>query len=127
MPITRQQFELGIDDIVKRVMEQLARYLSEHRDQAYSREELGLFLGFVDPNLGDQFGVDKAMAYLGLAGVKDNRDSYWDKLAAALDHLVASKVVQEREIGGVFYYAIGDRPFAESLSGSADIQPEKES
>jgi hypothetical protein len=40
MPLTKRQFELGIDEEGEDWMRQVYRLLAEHRDLAYSSEEL---------------------------------------------------------------------------------------
>lgn len=40
MPLTRRQFELGIDEEAEGWMRQLYQFLSDHRDLAYSSDEL---------------------------------------------------------------------------------------
>ncbi len=40
MPITRRQFELGIDDCIAHYMELAHTLLAEHREQAFTFEEI---------------------------------------------------------------------------------------
>ena len=40
MPLTKRQFDLGIDEEGEELMRQVYRLLAEHRDLAYSFEEL---------------------------------------------------------------------------------------
>ena len=40
MPITKRQFELGIDDEIELLMVKLYEYLDAHRDVAFSASEL---------------------------------------------------------------------------------------
>jgi len=40
MPITRRQFELGIDDSMAEIMLKIHSYLAEHHDQAFTANEI---------------------------------------------------------------------------------------
>ncbi len=40
MPITRKQFEIGIDPKIEEWMEKIRAFLSEHKDEAFNANEL---------------------------------------------------------------------------------------
>jgi len=40
MPITRRQFELGVDAEIEGWMDKIHNFLSEHKDEAFNSEEL---------------------------------------------------------------------------------------
>lgn len=79
MPITRRQFELGIDDVQEQWMVTISRFLEDNKNQAFSLQELGQALG--------------------LFGRPDH--------LYALNRLVELGVASEREVAGVVYYATG--------------------
>jgi len=45
MPITRKQFELGIDAEIESYMKRIHDFLAQHRDEAFTLSELGQALG----------------------------------------------------------------------------------
>ena len=82
MPITKRQFELGIDDDVQRRMQEIYALLVSDREVAYSFEEL--FQSFI----GDAYmSADRA------------------KLQRALDVLVEIGAVDKRWVTDTAYYA----------------------
>ena len=52
MPITRRQFELGINEQVEEVMKAVGEFLGAHPQEAFDQEELAFALGVVDENDG---------------------------------------------------------------------------
>lgn len=51
MPITKRQFDLGIDNVVQEWMERVYDHLRAHRDQAFSLDDLaGFFQPKADPS-----------------------------------------------------------------------------
>lgn len=50
MPITRRQFELGINNEIDALMERIYNFLDAHRDLAYNQGELEKEVGGEDPN-----------------------------------------------------------------------------
>lgn len=45
MPITREQFELGIDSRIESQMREIHSFLAKHRDEAFTLTELGRACG----------------------------------------------------------------------------------
>ncbi len=82
MPLTKRQFELGIDSEAEDWMRQAYRLLIEHRDLAYSAHELEQAI------LGIEESFDKV-----------------NKLNRALDVLAEIGAVDKGEVEGTEYYA----------------------
>jgi hypothetical protein len=57
MPLSKRQFDLGVDDEGEEWMRQAYRLLAEHRDLAYSAEELE------DTILGDEVPSSKSQKF----------------------------------------------------------------
>jgi hypothetical protein len=100
MPITRRQFDLGIDSEVEAVMKRVVDYLKGGRDQAFTPEELweGCY-GPRPPQSTVFYPVDE-------------RESYF---FYALQRLVDLRVVEERVLGSAQYYAVGHVPLDVAL------------
>ena len=88
MPITRKQFELGIDSEIEEWMKKIHSFLSEHKDQAFSEGELRESLGLKLPT-----PVKEIKAF-----------------EAALDKIVGLGVAEERLILDKSYYSQGRKP-----------------
>ena len=80
MPITRRQFEAGIDNRIEERIRQIHTYLAENRDQAFTAEELE-------------------------SAVLGGSWTYEDAFRAALQKLVEMSAVELRRIGNEAYYA----------------------
>ena len=81
MPLSRRQLELGIDSEAEEWMRQAYRLLAEHRDLAYSTEELQETILGVDVGNGKRIkfsAVLDILAETGAAdkGVVDDTDYY---------------------------------------------------
>lgn len=83
MPITKLQFEMGIDGGIEALMVALYDFLDEHQDTAYSEEELYR-----------QFGVKDPGTYID--------SSYLD---IALQKVVETGAVEARSVANSIYYA----------------------
>lgn len=92
MPITRRQFELGIDHQLEEYMRRIYDLLQAHEDEAYSAEELGAELGLTEFDLTD-----------------------WQRLNKALERLVAHDVTSERRVLDKRYYATGHNSLSSVL------------
>ncbi len=81
MPITRKQFELGVDEEITDFMRKIHGFLSVHKNEAYNIDEISnMVLGGPNP-------------FITL------------KIRRALDKLVEIDAVQERTIKDNKYYA----------------------
>ena len=80
MPITRKQFELGIDEDIEEWMKKIHEFLSEKNDQAFNISEVL-----------EQFEVREA--------------SEKHKVELALDKLVEMRSIGERMIKYTTYYS----------------------
>ncbi len=83
MPITRKQFVIGIDPKIEEWMKKIHSFLSQHKDAAFTREEL--------------WGALQVQ-------VKPEEWEAWD---TALDKLTELKAVGKGIIRGTDYYAYG--------------------
>ena len=83
MPITKLQFEMGIDGGIETLMVALYDFLEEHLDTAYSEEELY-----------QQFGVTKPGSYIDTS-----------HLDIALQKIVETGAVEARSVANSIYYA----------------------
>jgi hypothetical protein len=79
MPITRRQFDLGIDESVEEVTREIHRFLSSRRTQAFSRDEL-------------------------LAAIL-NQEPSARHVDSAIEKLVEIRAMDLREVRGERYYA----------------------
>ena len=94
MPITRKQFELGIDDVVEAWMRKVHAVLSEDRNSAFTQSELRKALA---RDLGEFYNVSPEMA------LKLYRPE--EPLILALEKLVALGSADARVVRGKKYYA----------------------
>ena len=78
MPITRRQFELGIDDETEGLMVKIYDFLEGHRDVAFNREEVAKEAGVKDIHYGR---LTSALGALQSVGVLQSRfaatDTYY--------------------------------------------------
>ena len=82
MPISRKQFERGIDPQVEELMGKINHFLSGHRDEAFDSSEL----------------LEAAM---GSSREKDKLDAFNE----ALMKLIEMEMVEKKAIGGIDYYS----------------------
>jgi Fe2+ or Zn2+ uptake regulation protein len=80
MPLTKRQFELGIEHQTEGWMQKIYQLLSEDRDHAYSSREI----------------LEKLRGRSHVSAVK---------LPRALEVLVGIGAVETREVDGTYYYA----------------------
>lgn len=73
MPLTRRQFELGIDEESEQWMRQVYRSLADHRDLAYSAAELYQEVVGESTDLTKETKFDHALFILGEIGGVDVR------------------------------------------------------
>ena len=92
MPITRKHFELGIDMTTAEWMRKTYDYLAQHKDEAFTTEELGQALGLL--TLPGGLLIDEG------AGV----------FSDALDKLAELEAAEKRLIRGTAYYSLGPMP-----------------
>lgn len=101
MPITRQQFELGIDRTLEELMEKIHAYLAEHRQEAFARDELTCLV------------LGRPSAYDSLTSPKEpvGPDEFQrlrkedEAFGTALDKLVSMDSVAEKKIRDRYYYS----------------------
>lgn len=120
MPITRKQFELGIDLDVEQVMEALSGFLMDHPEEAYTSGELW-----------DRFRESSAfqslwenyVSHRALSEIAEGlmRQLFEDNEARqifdyGLQVLVDRAVVFERAVRAVHYYSVGPRSLDEVLN-----------
>ncbi len=94
MPLTKRQFELRVDEEGETWMRQIYDLLAEHRDLAYSTEELR------ETFLGDEPDMFKVEPDLAEEYTQKER-----KLNRVLDVLVGIGAVDQRDVAGTDYYA----------------------
>ena len=82
MPITRRQFELGIDDEAEGLMVKIYDFLEGHRDVAFNREEIAKEIGL--------------------------KDIHYGRFASALGALQVIRALQSRYAGLDTYYAFDE-------------------
>ncbi|MCZ6615397.1 MAG: hypothetical protein O6920_06425 [Chloroflexi bacterium] len=73
MPITKRQFELGINLDVEEWMEKIYDHLAEHKDEAYSSDELASVLG-VESDFRAREIIGHALVVLAQLGAVDIRE-----------------------------------------------------
>ena len=106
MPITKLQFELGINEEIEAVMRKIASFLEQHKDEAYNLEELWQ----------EEFGSASLPSVAAFHAVYPYEPHlYRDesvpleqrRFIYALNKLLDHGVVQQREVSDVLYYSIG--------------------
>ena len=110
MPLTKLQFEMGIDGGVESLMVALYDFLIEHQDTAYAEEELY-----------QQFGVADPGTYIDTS-----------HLDIALQKVVETGAVEARSVANSTYYAFHQeidkanwKPIADSDDeGEGNSEPE---
>jgi hypothetical protein len=86
VPITRKQFELGIDnEEIIEVMKKIYAFLTEHKDQAFIKEEIRELSGFFALKTHASFDE-------------------------ALEKLVEQRAAEAKRIKAKTYYSYGDKP-----------------
>ena len=103
MPITRRQFELGIDDTLVSWMTRLHAFLSENRQQAYTQGEITNALA----DDIEAFHRERRVA-MGLSPDEVAIRSGSPPIGEALDKLSELGVVSVRRIATGQYYAYLD-------------------
>lgn len=107
MPLTRKQFELGIDRQIEESMSRIYSYLSLHKEEAFTEEELAAGLGVKEPS--------KPMSgdFNALNSYRKAYEEYGERLRLlnkALGKLIEIGVVESAEVRASIYYAVGSRP-----------------
>jgi len=104
MPITRRQFEMGIDNRIEEWMEKIRAYLCEHRDEAFAKEELRKYFSTTLVESLDE-------RYQRIMQHNKNMDAFnflsdeWSAFESALSKLFEIRDIEEREIRDVIYYS----------------------
>ena len=93
MPITRKQFEQGIDEVIEQWIVRVHALLSDHRDEAYNEDELKAAFASVLPS-----------AVGTLRDITQRRESQ-HPLKAALATLLERDAIDVRIIADTPYYA----------------------
>lgn len=88
MPITRKHFELGIDTKIEQWMKKIHSFLTEHKDAAFTADELWKTLYGEGPWLTWEY----------------------EAFEKALDKLVEVEAAEKRLILDVAYYSLGSMP-----------------
>ena len=104
MPITRKQFDMGIDQRTEEWMEKIRTFLTEHKDEAFTREEIRQ--NYHKDLL--ELLTDQQKEFLKLRGGNDPFTVLSDESSAfnaALEKLVEMDEVEERRIRGEDYYS----------------------
>lgn len=102
MPITRKQFDLGIDAELESWMRRMSDFLVQHQEEAFSLDELG--------------GALEAGGWNSLDFDFKPLSSQRQRFELALRRLVDLDVVSERVVAGVHYYAAGRRSLSDVLA-----------
>jgi len=100
MPITRRQFELGVDPHTEEWMRKIYQFLSERQKEAFTREELE-----------EALSVPKRPHVIGLSISEDlpKINEIRSSFADALSTLEEVRGAEKRSIGGELYYSFGIR------------------
>ena len=96
MPLTKRQFELRVDEEGESWMRQIYDLLAEHRDLAYSAEEIRETL------LGPTSSATGTAP--GFPSFSDAADAQ-QRVNRVLDVLVGIGAVDQRDVAGTDYYA----------------------
>ena len=102
MPITKLQFEMGIDAGIEALMVALYDFLEEHQDTAYAEDELY-----------QQFGVSDPGTYIDTS-----------HLDIALQKVVETGAVEARSVANSTYYAFLQEIDKATWKPVADIDEE---
>ncbi len=75
MPLTKRQFQLGVDEKTESLMRQIYELLSGHKNLAYSEAEL---VEMMEGDFGDIFRALETLARVGAVEVRQvGRESYY--------------------------------------------------
>ncbi len=107
MPITRRQFELGINEQVEEVMKAISEFLATRRQEAFEKHELASALGVLDA--GDE-PLERMRKFNSEVGLR---------FVSAMSRLVELGVVQVRLVEGSEYYATGRHALSDLLVGNS--------
>lgn len=99
MPITRKQFELGIDAQIEAWMAKIHFFLADHKDEAFAGFELAEQL--------DGFSQEYKAFRLKGVSIGPMFDSVFE---LALEKLLETGAVDTRLIRGESYYHVGPNP-----------------
>jgi len=97
MPITRKQFDLGIDSEIERWMREVHEYLGQNRDMAYSASDLDAALETAFPRADFEGEID---VLEDIFPAQPRR-----RLQIALEKLVALGAIEARVVDSQAYYA----------------------
>ncbi len=104
MPITKRQFELGIDSDLEERMQNIYSFMESHQDEAYSLSELREI--FKIPDSPKDYDYSSAAGW-----VTDN-----ERFLMSLERMVKLDIVRERDVASVKYYATGRFTLTEILN-----------
>ena len=91
MPISRRQFDLGIDKETDDWITKIHQFLSEHKDEAYSEDEIRVKLNLKSSKYRYTFSSEN---------IGDSKTHF----KIAIDTLVESGAIGKKEIQGINYY-----------------------
>ncbi len=103
MPITRKQFEMGIDTKIQEWMRKIHSFLAAHKDEAFTSGELHEYL---DPSWIRDFEGKPFITFDESTAIKEEREAF----NVTLEKLVGLEAVEERKIRGEYYYSYGPFP-----------------
>lgn len=72
MPLTKRQFELGVDEEGEEFMRRVYQFLSAHPELAYSQDEIQEMIRAQDPS-ADEIKVEKTLEMLSGIGAVEKR------------------------------------------------------
>lgn len=108
MPITRRQFELGIDSKIEEWMKKIHSFLSERKDEAFTEKELRQhFSPTLLERLSDpqkrlvQSQRERKIEVDAFGFLPDEREAF----ELALEKLEEQRAVEERKIRDIYYYS----------------------
>ena len=104
MPITRKQFEMGIDNKTEEWMGKIQTYLCEHIEEAFSKEELRQYFGTTLVELLEEHQkriVEQQKNVDAFYFLPDEKSAF----NSALGKLVETDDIEVRIIRDVYYYS----------------------
>jgi len=111
MPISRRQFDLGINKEIESWMSRIDEFLAQHPSEAFSATELAKQFGLPE--------LDIPVRGVALGLFPERMSDEQKRFAVALVKLSEVGVVSEREVAGAAYFASGRYRLSEILDDTA--------
>jgi hypothetical protein len=111
MPISRRQFDLGINEDIEAWMRRIDEFLAQHPSEAFSVAELARQFGVPELDMSVHTVAQNLSSFL----MSDEQKRF----AVALVKLSDVDVVSEREVAGDSYFASGRYRLTEILDDAA--------